>query len=77
MTDLDPQRLIDELTAELEADDARELAAELARMIELGLLEVDDDLRVGLAPPCKRPWPLASRRPDRWGESPAASSRRR
>lgn len=71
------QRLIDELTAELEPDDARELAAELARMVELGLLEVDDELRVGVAPPCRRPWPLASRRPDRWGGSPAPTSRRR
>jgi hypothetical protein len=77
------QRLIDELTAELEPDDARDLAAELARMVEMGLLAVDegeDDLRVGVAegaPPVTRPWPLASRRPDRWGGSPAPTSRRR
>lgn len=72
--------LIDELTSELEADDARELAAELARMIEMGVLEVDGDLRVGKGPRANevaRPWPLASRRPDRWCASPASSNRGR
>jgi hypothetical protein len=52
---------IDELTADLDADDARELAGELARMIDLGLLEVDDDLRIGVAEryalPPERPRP--------------------
>jgi len=73
-------RLIEELTSELEPDDARELARELTRMVDLGLLEVDDDLRVDVAPDApavQRPWPLASRRPDRWGASPAPTSRRR
>jgi hypothetical protein len=72
--------LIDELTAELDPDDARELAAELARMVELGVLEIDADLRVGKGPRADevaRPWPLASRRPDRWCASPASSSRGR
>lgn len=53
--------LIDELTADLDDDDARELAVELARMIDLGLLEVDDDLRIGVAEryalPAERPRP--------------------
>lgn len=71
------QRLIDELTAELEPEDAQELGAELARLVALGLLEVDQDLRVGVTPPNARPWPLASRRPDRWGGSPAPTSRGR
>jgi hypothetical protein len=72
--------LIDELTAELDDDDARELAAELARMVELGVLELDADLRVGKGPRADdvaRPWPLPSRRPDRWCASSAASSRGR
>jgi hypothetical protein len=72
--------LIDELTAELDPDDARELAAELAKMVELGVLELDADLRVGKGPRANqvtRPWPLPSRRPDRWCASPAASSRGR
>jgi hypothetical protein len=72
--------LIDELTAELDPDDARELAAELARMVEMGVLELDADLRVGKGPRAgevTRPWPLPSRRPDRWCASPAASSRGR
>ncbi len=75
--------LIDELTAELDGDDARELAAELAKLVEMGLLEVDFsdaeprvDVAAGANPP-RRPWPLPSRRPDRWGGSPAATSRRR
>lgn len=75
--------LIDELTSELDDHDARELAAELARMIEMGVLEVGedgDDVRVGKGPRAAdvaRPWPLASRRPDRWCQSSAASSRGR
>ncbi|HET6505640.1 MAG TPA: hypothetical protein VFG42_02515 [Baekduia sp.] len=72
--------LIDELTAELDPDDARELAAELARMVEMGVLELDADQRVGRGPRAdevSRPWPFASRRPDRWCGSPAASSRGR
>lgn len=72
--------LIDELTSELDPDDARELAAELAKMVELGVLELDGDLRVGKGPRASevaRPWPLPSRRPDRWCASPAASSRGR
>jgi hypothetical protein len=71
--------LIDELTSELDPDDARELAAELARMVELGVLELDGE-RVGKGPRAdevSRPWPLPSRRPDRWCASPAASSRGR
>jgi hypothetical protein len=50
----DPQRLVDELTADLEPDDAIELAAELTRMIDLGLLELEgdadrgDDVRIGI-----------------------------
>jgi predicted transcriptional regulator len=48
----DPSRLIEELTADLEPGDAAELAAELARMIDLGLLELDEDEgRVGIAAP--------------------------
>jgi hypothetical protein len=74
-------RFIDELTAELDPDDARELAAELARMVELGLLapEGEEEVRLGVAPGANppRPWPLPSRRPDRWGVSPAPTSRRR
>jgi hypothetical protein len=42
MTRLDPARLIEELTADLEPCDAVALAAELTRMIELGILELDD-----------------------------------
>jgi hypothetical protein len=50
----DPQRLVDELTADLEPDDAIELAAELTRMIDLGLLELEgdavpgEDVRIGI-----------------------------
>lgn len=72
--------LIDELTAELDPDDARELAAELAKLVELGVLELDAQQRVGQGPRASevtRPWPLASRRPDRWCASPAGSSRGR
>lgn len=72
--------LIDELTAELDPDDARELAAELARMVEMGVLELGADQRLGKGPRADevaRPWPLASRRPDRWCGSPAGTSRGR
>jgi hypothetical protein len=72
--------LIDELTAELDPDDAHALAAELARMIEMGVLDLDEDLRVTPGPEAAnvaRPWPLASRRPDRWCAGPAPSSRGR
>lgn len=72
--------LIDELTAELDPDDARELAAELARMVEMGVLELDAELRVGQGPRAAdvaRPWPLPSRRPDRWCASSPSSSRGR
>lgn len=72
--------LIDELTSELDPDDARELAAELARMVEMGVLELDADQRVGQGPRAaevSRPWPLPSRRPDRWCASPTASNRGR
>lgn len=72
--------LIDELTSELDPDDARELAAELARMVELGVLELGADQRIGQGPRAgevARPWPLSSRRPDRWCASSAASSRGR
>ena len=50
-TTTDPQALIEELTADLDRDDAIELATELTRMIDLGLLEVDggDELRLGIA----------------------------
>ena len=55
MTRLDPGRLIDELTADLEPCDAVPLAAELTRMIDLGILELDDgetgELRIGIAAP--------------------------
>jgi hypothetical protein len=50
----DPQHLVDELTADLEPDDAIELAAELTRMIDLGLLEIEgdavpgEDVRIGI-----------------------------
>ena len=43
MTRLDPARLIEELTADLEPCDAVALAAELTHMIELGILELDDE----------------------------------
>ena len=43
MTRLDPARLIEELTADLEPCDAVPLAAELTQMIELGILELDDE----------------------------------
>jgi hypothetical protein len=50
---LDPRRFIDALTAELEPEDARALAIELARMIDLGVLEIDDtdagDPRISIA----------------------------
>lgn len=47
--------LIDALTADLDPDAAIELAAELTRMIELGILDLeeggDDAPRVVIAPP--------------------------
>ena len=53
MTRLDPARLIEELTADLEPCDALALAAELSQMIELGILELDDwetgEPRIGIA----------------------------
>ena len=74
------RRLIEDLTAELDPGDAHELAAELARMIELGWLEIDEEDRVGIAPHAEPPrpqWPLPSRRPDRWCASSPSSSRGR
>jgi hypothetical protein len=54
MSGVDPSRLIDELTADLEPEDAVELAVELARMIDLGLLDLDEDEgRVAIV----EPWP--------------------
>ncbi|MCW2984528.1 MAG: hypothetical protein JWR63_2098 [Conexibacter sp.] len=47
----DPRTFIEELTGDLDPADAVELAVELTRMIELGLLEVKgegDDLRIGV-----------------------------
>ena len=42
MTSPDPRALVDELTADLEPADAAALTVELLRMIDLGLLEVDE-----------------------------------
>ena len=51
----DPQSLIEELVADLEPDAAVELTVELSRMIELGILELEDDAhegpRVTIVPP--------------------------
>jgi hypothetical protein len=51
----DPDALIDALTADLEPDAAAELALELTRMIDLGILDLEDDehgpVRVVIAPP--------------------------
>jgi hypothetical protein len=63
MSAADPARLIDELTADLEPEDAAELALELARMIDLGLLELDDDEgRVGIAAPPAQSSSITARR---------------
>ena len=43
MSPVHPRQLIDELTADLEPVEAVALAAELARMIDLGLIELDGD----------------------------------
>jgi hypothetical protein len=52
---VDPRRFIEALIADLEPADALALATELARMIDLGVLEIEDtdchDPRVGIAPP--------------------------
>jgi chemotaxis response regulator CheB len=51
---VDPNRFIAALTADLEPGDASALAVELARMIDLGVLEIDDtevgDPRISIAP---------------------------
>jgi hypothetical protein len=55
MTSPDPRALIDELTADLEPADAAALTVELMRMIDFGLLQVDDRagddgaVRIGIA----------------------------
>jgi|tagenome__1003787_1003787.scaffolds.fasta_scaffold8576472_1 hypothetical protein len=55
MTSPDPRALVDELTADLEPADAAALTVELLRMIDLGLLELDEGageagvLRIGIA----------------------------
>ena len=51
----DPRTLIDELIADLDPEAAVELTLELTRMIDLGLLDLEDDdhgpPRVVIAPP--------------------------
>lgn len=47
MSHVEPQQLIEELTADLEHDDAVALTVELTRMIDLGVLEVDGDPACG------------------------------
>jgi hypothetical protein len=51
---VDPRAFIEALAADLEPADARDLAIELARMIDLGVLELDDsdrgNPRIGIAP---------------------------
>jgi hypothetical protein len=42
---VDPRIFIEALAADLEPADARDLAVELARMIDLGVLELDDSDR--------------------------------
>jgi hypothetical protein len=52
---VDPGRFVEALTADLEPTDARALAIELARMIDLGVLELDEtdwrDPRIRIALP--------------------------
>ena len=57
----DPEAFVEELVADLEPADAVELAVELTRMIELGLIELDatgGESRIAIAatPPAKPPW---------------------
>jgi len=58
---VDPRRFIEALTADLDPTDALALAIELARMIDLGVLEIDDtdcrDTRISIVladPDCLR-----------------------
>lgn len=80
----DPQAFVDELVADLEPADAVELAGELTRMIELGLIELDatgDEPRIAIAVgltdprerPARRPRPTPRRAPARGGPASRAS----
>jgi hypothetical protein len=63
MTASDPQAFVDELVADLEPADAVELAVELTRMIEIGLIELDstgDEPRIAIAATGERAHPLAA-----------------
>jgi hypothetical protein len=67
----DPRTLIDELTADLEPEAAVELTVELTRMIDLGLLDLEEDdhgpPRIVIAPP---PPDLGERRSARLDAEP-------